>query len=91
MTTIRAVCFCQPIPVLGTSLRIDHFEAASGWDITEAEDGITLYRPAVPAQDVREIQAFTVKGVGYCVSAHAWHMEPAPVSAVAPIAKAKRR
>lgn len=94
MTRIVAICFCQPVPVLGTSLRIDHFEAVSGWEISESDQGVTLYRPAVPSQNVREIQAFVVKGVGYSVPADNWHMEPVPVPVVtarAPISKVRRR
>ncbi len=79
---IEAIVFAQLIPVIGTSLRLDHFEADSGWTITEGEDGITLHRPADGERQLPEIPAFIVRGVGYCrarpVAVPA--IEPAPVS-----------
>jgi hypothetical protein len=69
--TVRSIHFTQQVPVLGTSQRIDHFDAEQGWliepDGKSACLGVRISRPAT--QNVPAIAPFLVRGVPYSVPA----------------------
>ncbi len=63
---IRAVAFVQSIPILGTGKREDRFEAPE-WEIDLRGLSVWLRRPE--SQNVPEVPAFEVRGVGHCIPA----------------------
>lgn len=65
---MKSVCFVRQIPVLGTSLRIDHFDADNGWVVEVQGAEVVIHRPAIPMQNVRAIAPFRVIGVGFAMA-----------------------
>ncbi len=85
---ISHVAFAQPIWVLGTARHEDQFRAEDGWviELTPTTGVISLRRPA--QQNVPEVPAFEVWGIGYCtrwedVAASGSPEEEAPNNAAA--------
>lgn len=66
MRRVHSVQFVQPVPVFGTSARSEYFDASSGWQIDVDSSGVRLFRPARPEQNVSEVKAYRVVGVGWC-------------------------
>jgi hypothetical protein len=62
------VWFTSMVPVPGTSLRIDRFSTCDGWKVAETPAGIIVSRAANDPQNIPEVPAFRVVGVGYCLT-----------------------
>ncbi len=64
---VNEIAFVRAVPILGSHERKDRFYASEGWTIEVHDYGVTLSKPA--EQNVPEVPAFCVCGVGYTVAA----------------------